>query len=283
MSKKMENSFDHMYALLKVVAADVVQLKEMMLKQQHGLDMILVQKPAVTANNEGILLPFSEEKARTIIRNMFMRRSLGDRVNALWANLGTIFSMNKFTSTDQVAKCREKMGFYHSEQKHKLKESILELREKMDEEDRKILKKEDTQYQKFTKYLQENKLESLIEGFDLAPVTQEEVNTAWTLCDTDIVKANIGMEILTSLLCGVEEPKFHEIFKDSKRIAFKNLDTLLIIQPVAELFINKFAIAGTPFTHQNMAGSKKRSREPGMDGEEDNDDKKPRTDSEKKM
>jgi len=128
-----------MYALLKVVAADVVQLKEMMLKQQHGLDMILVQKPAVTANNEGILLPFSEEKARTIIRNMFMRRSLGDRVNALWANLGTIFSMNKFTSTDQVAKCREKMGFYHSEQKHKLKESILELREKMDEEDRKIL------------------------------------------------------------------------------------------------------------------------------------------------
>jgi len=258
MSKKMETIMDLIYAMLKTMAADIAYLKEQIVKMQQAQDLLLVQKPSHVAN-DGILIAYSDEKARLLIRYIIIRRALGDGITALFANIGTIFNL-KFSTKEEVENIREKLGLFASDVKHKFKTAVCDLRNKMDTEERPYLIPDDEQYKKIITYLEDNKLLSLIKGLELAPVSLEEITKVWEMCGTDLEPPNIGMEILTSILCAMEKTQFENIFKDAKRTFFKNMDIILTMQPVPEIFINKFVISDTPFI-KNLTGSNKRSGE----------------------
>jgi len=236
-------------------------------KLEHNVEILAVSKLASPVEKDyGKLLRFSgEDKARDLIRTVIFRRTIGDTVGSLWSMLGYAYDLTEIPSTEQ-SKIREKMGNYYSELKNKLKNAIHALRETMDNDERQILCDADDQHKKFILLLREANMEHIKEEFYFAPVTQAEVDTVWAFCDTGDVKANVAMELITSVLCAVEDEEFKKIFKDQKKMFFKKFDPLLITQQVAELHITKFVLTNTPFckillAKEDDTQSKKRKNE----------------------
>lgn len=190
-------------------------------KLEHNVEILAVSKLASPVEKDyGKLLRFSgEDKARDLIRTVIFRRTIGDTVGSLWSMLGYAYDLTEIPSTEQ-SKIREKMGNYYSELKNKLKNAIHALRETMDNDERQILCDADDQHKKFILLLREANMEHIKEEFYFAPVTQAEVDTVWAFCDTGDVKANVAMELITSVLCAVEDEEFKKIFKDQKKNVF---------------------------------------------------------------
>jgi len=94
----------------------------------------------------------------------------------------------------------------------------------MNTETRTVLYDTDDQYKKFIALLKETDMELFIGEYNnFAPVSEEEVNTVWSCCNTKDVKANIAMDLVTSVLCAVSDEELPLIFKDTKKQFFKKI------------------------------------------------------------
>jgi len=125
----------------------------------------------------------------------------------------------------------------------------------MENDETPYLTKEHPQYKRFDEHLKEIGLSSSTSDYlskfpSLALVTEDNVNYVWKEAGVKEVPANIGMEIFTSIMCGIDSEELEKIWNDKQKTYLSiNFDILLKSQKISPLYLKTLGLEDTYFVN----------------------------------
>jgi len=83
----------------------------------------------------------------------------------------------------------------------------------------------------------------------LAPVTAALINEIWSIDLNEDPPANIGMEVVTSILCGKGDLEVDKMFADKGHGSFVKLDAILSLQETSKMYIARYRLDSTAYPY----------------------------------
>jgi len=208
----------------------------------------LLMDQKITGTKENVRIPYDMTSARSMIKKVLFRNRIETNINELWTTMNSIFNI-PFDSENH--KIKSLFSKCHADTKCEFGINLKKVRSEMNRVRTPYLGETDEQYIKYKKHLTENNLIENFTGNDglilLAPVTENAVNEIWSINIKEDPPANLGMEIVTSMLCAMTDEEIPAMFADKGKGSFCKLDAILLIQETSQIYVTKFRLLTTDY------------------------------------